>query len=342
MNRRDAAIAMLALGAAAGPLGALAQAARPGKLPAIGFLDFGPAPTPEQAAERAKNPGPVVRRLRELGWIEGDTVRYEFAYAGGSQDRLPQAAIELLQKRVDLILAPGPEVAVAAARATKAIPIVFFGISIPAELGLIASLSRPGGNVTGVASGGSTWAVKLYELLKTIVPGTTRVASLVRPGIFQSVSGKSLNPWDPVFDAAAGKLGLELRRFPVNEAEDFDAAFAAILKSRAQALAISTTRLMALNRQRLADFANRNRLPSAFDSPLFVEAGGLFSYGAVASETARRSAEYLDRILRGARPADLPVEFPTRYELVVNQKTARSLGLTIPQEVMLRADRVIE
>ena len=335
---------MLALGSASGPLAALAQAARPGKLPAIGFLEFGPAPTAEDAVRRAaaRAKHPIMLSLRELGWIEGENVRLEAAYAGGSFEGLPRAAAELVEKRVDVIRTVGAEGAVAAARATKTIPIVFWGVSIPLELELVASLSRPGGNVTGVSSGGSPPAIKMLELLKTIAPRTTRVARLATEGILVSVSGKPVDPWTPVTDAAARKLGIDLKIFQVRETGDFDAAFAAITKSRAQALLVIGTRQLVLNRQRLIEFANAKRMPSAFNYAPFVEAGGLFSYGQLESETVRRSVEYVDRILRGARPADLPVEFPKRYELVINQKTARSLGLRFPQEVLLRADRVIE
>ena len=257
---------------------------------------------------------------------------------------LPRAAAELVAKRVDVILTIGPEGAVAAARATQSIPIVFWGVgSVPVELGLVTSLSRPGGNATGIAGSAGPLSVKQFELLKTIVPRATRVATFTFPGLLQTVSGKPLvTSATSEVAAAASKLKIKLTSYPVEKAEDFDSAFAAILKARAQALLVPGTRLTVLNRQRLVDFANRNRLPSAFNLAVFAEAGGLFSYGQIQSETFVRRNEIVDKILRGARPADIPVEFPNRYELVINQKTARALNLTIPQSVLLRAERVIE
>jgi putative ABC transport system substrate-binding protein len=322
-------------GALALPSFAIAQ--KPDRLPVVGLLSPQPTPTPEQWANT-----PFAKRLRELGWIEGKNVVVVQARGEGRPDRMPALAAELVRKRADVILALAPEAAVAAARATKAIPIVFWGVGSPVELGLVTSFARPAGNITGVAwnAAGEVQVAKTLEFLKQIAPSARRLASIWDPTVSHTVSGTEYAY--PGFEVAAKSLGYELRSHEVKRDEDLDSAFAAILEWRAEALVIPAMPFTGRNRQRIVEFANRNRLPSAFDLRFFVEAGGLVSYGPDMPETQRRAVDYVDRILRGARPGDLPVELPSRFELAVNLRTARALGLTVPQAVLLRADRVIE
>jgi putative ABC transport system substrate-binding protein len=307
--------------------------------PVLGVLSFGSQPTPEQAAA-----SPITKRLQELGWIEGKTLTIEGAYAAGRTERLPGLAAELVGKKVDVIWAISPPAAVAAARATKTIPIVFVRVVAPLELGLGASFARPGGNVTGVAStAGFGVYLKRLEFLRELLPGAKRLAA-IDPGaaIYTTVDGGVLKPdrETPVLEAR--KVGFDLSRHFVDKAEELDAVFAAIAAAGAQALMVSSSPLITLERKRIIDFANQSRLPSAFIESFFVEAGGLLSYGSDPMATALQSLLLVDKVLRGAKPADLPIEMPTRFDLVVNQKTAKLLGLTIPQSILLRADRVIE
>ncbi len=312
-----------------------AQAAR--KLPVLGILSPHPTPTPEQLAQN-----PLRNRLRELGWDDGKTFSIERAYGEGREDRLPELASMLVAKKVDVIWALGPEAAVAAARATKTIPIVFWGIPYPIEQGLINSYARPGRNVTGVATFASPEIEgKRLELLREIAPAGKRLAHLRVPTAASTVGGGPAKIESPTA-VAAQKLGYEFREFPVEKLEDFEPAFAGILAWGAQLLAVSGTTLTFRARQRIAEFALNNRLPSTFLLRDFVEAGGLMSYSIDWRPTFAHSANYVDRILRGAKPADLPVDLPSRYELALNRKTATALGLTIPQSILLRADWVIE
>ncbi len=237
-----------------------------------------------------------------------------------------------------------PPAAVAAARATKSIPIVFVRVVAPLELGLGASIARPGGNVTGVASTASFGVyLKRLEFLREIVPGAKRLAA-IDPGtvIYTTVDGGvwKLDKERPVSEAR--KVGFDLSSHFVDKAEDLDAAFAAIPAFGAQALLVSSSPLIFRERRRIIDFANRGRLPSAFIESFFVDDGGLLSYGSDPLATVLQSLGQVDKILRGAKPAEMPIELPLRFDLVVNQKTARMLGLTIPPSILLRADRVIE
>jgi putative ABC transport system substrate-binding protein len=248
----------------------------------------------------------------------------------------------LAAKKVDVIWTSGSEAAVAAARATTSIPIVFWGVGFPVEQGLIDSFAKPGRNATGVAWFASPEVSgKRLELLREIAPTAKRLALVSVPAIFHKVAGGPAEVTSST-GPAAEKLGYELREFPVEKAEDFEPAFAAILAWGAQALTVAGTSLTFRERQRIADFAIRNRLPSAFTLQEFVEAGGLVSYAIDWRPTVARSADYIDRILRGAEPGELPVDLPSRYETAVNLKTAKALGLTVPQSVLVRADRVIE
>jgi putative tryptophan/tyrosine transport system substrate-binding protein len=311
---------------------------KPQKVPVLGVL------TPHSRAMTAQAPrSPVREALKKFGWVVGENLELERPDAEGKEDRLPAMAEELVRKRVDVIWAVGPEAAVAAARATRAIPIVFWGVGYPIEQGLIDSFARPGRNVTGIAFfTGPEVSTKILELLKEIAPSAKRVAMISTPSAMMDVKGNRFVGVRPVFEAAVKHLGLESRLFEITRAEDIDGVLASILKSRAQSLVVPGTTLTFRERQRFVDFASRNRLPAAYNQRQFVESGGLFSYGIDSVETQMQSITYVDHILRGARPANLPVELPSKYQLIINRKTAHALGLKVPQSMLARADRVIE
>jgi len=275
--------------------------------------------------------------LRELGWVEGQNIAIEYRFAEGRFDRLPDLAAELVRLKVDIIVAQPTPAAVAAKNATKTIPIVMISVGDPVGLGLIASLARPGGNVTGSSySVGPEIAGKLLELLKETVPKVRRVAILWNPA----------NPAQPLFirelNVAAPSLGVQLQLLEARGPNEFEGAFAAMAKERAGALLVMADGMFLLHRTRLADLAARSRLPAAYGVRDHVDAGGLMSYGSSTRDLFRRSATFVDKILKGAKPADLPVEQPTKFELVINAKTAKALGLTIPPSLLQRADEVIQ
>ncbi len=273
-----------------------------------------------------------------MGWVEGQNIVIEYRYAEGRIDRLPGLAEELVRLKVDVIAAsPTPSV-IAARNASRTIPIVGMSLTEPVALGLVASLARPGGNITGI-----TYSVdadifgKQLELLKEVVPKVRRVAALTNP------SGTPAYPLTlSNVKAAARTLGLQLQLHEAREPGEFDRAFAAMAKERAVALLVFGDPMFFLHRARLADLALKNRLPSMSTQWQWVEAGGLIAYGPNLPDLWRRAATYVDKILKGARPADLPIEQPTKFELVINLKTARALGLAIPQPLLLRADEVIQ
>ena len=312
------------------------------RLPVLGSLGPFRTPTPEQNAS-----SPFRGRLRELGWIDGKTLHLERAFAENDFDRLPGLAASLVEKKVDVIWAWGPAAAVAAARATKTIPIVFWYAPFPIELGLIDSYARPGGNVTGTAwsaSGAVAEQLKLGQLLREVAPDSRRLARLFAPSWLRTVKGETLDNSAIIasVDSGLGGLGFEMHRFEVHKESDFESAFDAIARWRAESLLVPAGDLMARAGKQILDFARRKRLPDAYSFHSLVERGGLISYGFNPMPSLIRTAEYVDRILRGAKPADLPVELPQHYEIVVNVKTANALGLKIPQSILLRADRVIE
>ena len=308
------------------------------KVPVLGLL----SPHPEVLRPKDGR-GVFTGALWDLGWKEGGNLRIEPAIADGREDQLPALAAGLVRKRVDLIVAIGPEAAVAAARATKTIPIVFWGVGVPVEQGLVDSLARPGRNATGIA-----WmadlevAAKKLEFLRQIAPKAKRVAWIETPDAARAVSGGHVSSVREDLGQAARSMGYDLREYLVNRQEDFDRVFAEILKSGAQAIAVRATMLTWRERQRIADFARNNRLPSAFGSEDYADSGGLYSYGVDWRATMPQTAALVQKILRGAKPAEVPVELPTKYDLVINLRTARALGLTIPPSVLLRAARVIE
>ena len=276
--------------------------------------------------------------LRELGWVEGQNIVIDYRSAEGRVDRLPDLAAELVRLKVDIIVAAGGTPPAAAAKsATGTIPIVMIGVGYPVGLGFIASLARPGGNVTGLSfSVGPELFGKELELLKETVPKVRRVAILSNPG----------NPAHPFnireLNVAARSLGVQLQFLEARGPNEFDGAFAAMAKERVGALLVLPDGMFNLQRTRLADLAARSRLPAAYGYREHVEAGGLMSYGPSLLDLFRRAATYVDKILKGAKPADLPVEQPTKFELLINLKAAKALGLTIPPSLLARADEVIQ
>ena len=285
------------------------------------------------------------RRLRELGWVEGKTLVVERAYANDRLDSLPELAARLVAKNVDVIWTGSPLGAVAAARATKTIPIVFWRVGFPVELGLVDSLAAPGRNVTGLAwVADETIYVKRYQLLRELAPGAARVGTISDPSTMRDISGRrvDLKRLIGIVDSATNRMGLRRLLFPVHGLADFDPAFAAIERWRADSLMVLDLPLTILARKRIIDFARNRRLIDVYETREWAEAGGLMSYGIVFVPTLVRTAEMVDRILRGARPADIPVELPSEYELVVNRATAKRQGFEIPRSILLRANHVIE
>ena len=322
-------MAMISGGLLAGPLATAAQQA--GKVPRIGWLG---GPT-RQAAEPYLQA--FLRGLKDLGWIEGQNIVIEWRFAGGRAERLPELAAELVRLRVDLIVVPSTPTALAAKNATKTIPLVTVGGGDPVALGLVASLARPGGNITGSTSNvGPEIAGKQLALLKETVPKVSRMAVLWNP----TTPGNALAVREA--EIAARALGIEIQPLEARSVNDFDSAFAAMTTKRVGALLVPGDVMFVTHRTRLADLAAKTRLPAMYNQRQFVEAGGLISYGPVNLELFRRAAAYVDKILKGAKPADLPVEQPTKFELVINLKAAKALGLTIPPSLLGRADEVIQ
>lgn len=274
--------------------------------------------------------------LRELGYVDGLNVTIEWRWSEGKPDRFPSLATEVVALKPDVIVASGTQATRAAKRATSAIPIVMTTSSYPDKIGLVDSLSRPGGNVTGLSNIGPELSGKKLELLKEIAPKASRVAVLFNPASeVEPLTVRELS-------AAAPAVGVEIQPVEVRSPDDFSAAFAALSASRVHALLALGNPINFRGRQLIADFALKNRLPSIYDERLFVEAGGLMSYAPSFTDSFRRAATYVDKILKGAKPADLPVEQPMKIELVVNVKTAKILGLTIPPSLLLRADQLVQ
>src|SRR5262247_3169238 len=314
----------------AAPLAADAQ--QTGKVPRIGFLSL------TSRSDRPHLLDAFRQSLRELGWVEGQNIIIDYRYAEGRIDRLPDLAAELVRLKVDLVIASaGTQVATAAKNATETIPIVMIAVRDPVGTGLIASLARPGGNVTGVSgSAGLEWVAKQLELLKETVPKLRRVAILSNPdNAYHQLAIREVN-------VAARSLGVQLQLLEARGPNEFDGAFAAMAKERVGALLVLSDAMLNSHRTRLADLAARSRLPAAYGVRESVEAGGLMSYGPSFRDFYRRVATYVDKILKGAKPAELPVELPTKFELVINMKTAKALGLTIPPSLLRRADEVIQ
>ncbi len=325
-------IATLALGLLAAPLAADAQPAT--KVHRIGILLPGsPAPpsTPSAALEA------FLQGLRDLGYVEGRNIAIEYRYAQGKLDPLQDLAAELVRLNVDVIVTSTTPAIQAAKKATSTIPIVMAAVGDPVVTGLVAGLARPGGNITGLSLLAPELAGKRLELLKETLPRLSRVAVL-----WNSASPAMVHTFREA-RVAAEALGVRLQSLEVQgDPTDFERAFSAIAKERPDGLFVTLDPFTSLHRGRIAELAAQHRLPAIYELREFVDAGGLMAYGPSSRDLWRRAATYVDKILKGAKPGDLPVEQPTRFELVINLKTARALGLTIPQSVLLRADHLIE
>ena len=297
--------------------------------PRVGFLFYGaPGPSPELEAFR--------QGLREVGYIEGQNISVEYRFANGQVGQLSTLAAELIQLKLDVIVTPGTPASVAAKKATSTIPIVFAGVADAVGAGLVTSLARPGGNITGLTSISAALGGKRLELLKGVVPKASRVSVLYNPADQSNVLVLR------ELQESSKSLGLTLLPHPVRGPGDFEGTFAAISRERAQALFVAAGVLTTEHRKTLVDLAARNRVPTMWGERQFVEVGGLMSYAVNFYDEIRRAAAYVSKILKGAKPADLPVEQPTTFELVINLKAAKALGLTIPPSLLSRADQIIQ
>ena len=326
MDRRTF-ISSVALGLLGAPL---ADAQQAGKTYRIGFLAVGPRP-----ADGAL-PASLRQALQELGYSEGKNVTYVGRWAEGRREQLPALAAELIAVKVDLIITFGSPAAAAAKEATSTIPIVMAVSGDPEGVGLVATLARPGGNVTGLTDNATALSAKRLELLKEAVPTASRIA------VLWNAKDQAMTLRYREIDRAAHVLGVSVQPLGVREPDDFDHAFAAMERERPDALFMVTDSLTTLNRRRVLEFAETHRIPAMYEYASLVREGGLISYGPSFDDMFLRAAVYVDKILKGAKPGELPVEQPTRYYLVANLKTAKALGLTIPQSLLMRADEVIQ
>ncbi|MGH7797879.1 MAG: ABC transporter substrate-binding protein [Candidatus Binatia bacterium] len=309
-----------------------AWAQQPKKVPRIGYLSSGNAASESARAEA------IQQALRELGYIEGQNIAIEYRYAEAKRDRQPELAVELARLKVDIIVVSGGRGPILAVKnATKTIPIVMAGLPAdPVETGIVDSLARPGGNVTGLTLLSRELGGKRLELLKEAVPKLARVAVLYEPAIQQAVLEVR-----EVLPAAARALGLTIQAWEVRAADDFERVFVSMVKQRSDGLYVTSGTLMNANQKQIVGMALKSRLPSVYTTRQDVEAGGLMCYGGDLADSYRLVAWYVDKILKGAKPADLPVQQPTKFELVINLKTAKQIGLTIPPNLLARADKVI-
>jgi putative ABC transport system substrate-binding protein len=328
VQRRDFLIAVGAI--LATPLAVEAQ--QGAKVARIGYLAGSLAVAPHL-------PEAFRQGLRELGYIEGRNVVIEYRAAEGTLERYPVLAAELVALNVDVIVAPSTVAARAAKQATRTIPIVMTSSSDPVGLGLVASLARPGGNVTGLSSLAPELIGKCLEQLTQAVPGVSRVAVLRQPG---ALSERAEQDMQKAAEVAARALGVRLQFVEVRDPGDFERAFSDMTKARVGAMTVFLSTMFLIEQRRLVDLAAKNRLPAMYPLREFVDSGGLMAYGPNFADLYRRAATYVDKILKGAKPADLPVEQPTKFELVINLKTAKDLGLTVPQSVLARADSLIQ
>jgi putative ABC transport system substrate-binding protein len=305
---------------------ALAEAQQPKKVPRIGYLVSRSAPGPNDQG--------FQQGLRESGYVEGENIVIERRWAGGNPDRVPDLAADLVRLKVDVIFAGGGGIIAVVKRLTGTIPIVFMTEGDPVASGLVASLARPGGNITGLTVFGDELAGKRLELLKEVIPKISRVAVLRHST--SDVSHLRAT------EAAAPSLGLQLQILEVRNPDDFDSAFGAAKKGRAEALIELASSFLATHRKPLVDLAAKSRLPAMWEHSGFADDGGLMSYGPILPELYRRAAIYVDKILKGAKPADLPVEQPKKFDFIINLKAAKQIGLIIPPNVLARADKVIK
>jgi len=326
---RCALIASVALSTLAAPL--LAASQPPQKLFRVGHLSAG-GRTPDGAP-----PGPLREELRGLGYVEGQNVAYEARFAEGKAERLPDLAAELVRLKIDVIVAQGGLAAAAAKQATSTIPIIMSPASGDAvAVGLIASLARPGGNVTGLSDESVQLSAKRMALLKEAVPKAALIA------VLWNANDQGMTLRYREIEKAARILHVEVQALGVREPDDFAVSFSTMTRRRPDAMFLVADALTTLNRQRIIEFAATHRIPAMYEFSFLVRDGGLMSYGPSPEDAFRRAALYIDRILKGAKPADLPAEQPTRYYFTVNLKTATTLGLTIPPSLLLRADDVIQ
>jgi putative ABC transport system substrate-binding protein len=324
-------IVALALNILSTPLAAEAQ--QSAKMARIGYLGYS-SPVLERHLVEA-----FRQRLRDLGYVEGKNTVIEYRHAEGKLDRLPALAAELVRLNVDVIVTLATPAALAVKQATSTIPVVVAAMADPVRDGLVANLARPGGNITGSTFLGPELVPKRLELLKEAVPVASRVAVLWHPGVY---SERTMEGMVRETQGAAQTLGVQLQLLGVGTPNEFDRAFAAMSRDRADALVVFPSPMLYLEYRRIVDLATKNRLPAMYPWREAVDVGGLMAYGASIPDMLRRAAVYVDKILRGAKPADLPVEQPEKFELVINLKTAKALGLTIPQSILIRADEVIQ
>jgi putative ABC transport system substrate-binding protein len=338
MERRTF-MALVSGGLLAAPLAAEAQ--RPERIARVGFLIGGPAETPEEQAKRASR-SPLWPAMKELGWVYGQNVIAERRYFGASKDQAQAAAADLVRLKVDVVVVGTAGLAKLVQLEDKAVPIVV--LASGADLmsaGLVASLARPGGTVTGMQVLTDDLTGKRLELLKALVPNLSRVAWL-RDDVLWTVIPQMGARYDREAADAARTLGIALNPVLVHQSDEFAAAFLRMMKNRHQGLVVVGSSFMSLHREAVIELAARHRIITVYDSRPHVEAGGLMSYGPNGPELVRSLAYYLDKILRGAKPADIPVGQPTKFDLVINLKTAKALGLTIPQSLLRRADEIIQ
>ncbi len=311
------------------------QAQQPAKVPRVGWLLTGSLEAPETRALLSA----FRQGARERGYVEGENIVIEYRAAEGRLDRFPALAADLVRIKVDLIVAGSTSAARAAQQATTTIPIVAPTMGDPVGDGLVASLGRPGGNITGLTFLGPELAPKRLELLKEAIPRMSRVVGIWHSG---SLSERTTKDMLSQTETAARTLGVQLQLVGVRSTEEIDRAFSTMARQRPDAFVMFPNVVFFIERRRIIDLAEKHRLPSIYVSREFVEIGGLLSYGASLPDLFRRAAVYVDKILKGAKPADLPVEQPTRFELVINLKTAKALGLTIPPSLLQRADEVTQ
>ena len=328
MDRREAILAVLAVGAMAGAPASLAQSQR--KVWRVGFLALGSAASSSQITSA------FLTGMQELGYVEGSNLIVEWRFADGEFERLPPMASDLARSKVDVIVAVASAAISAAQKATATIPIVMATTGDPVGSGFVRSLAHPGGNITGLSNMGGEIGPKLLDLTRSILPTLSRVGLLVSP---TSTTYRAIV--DGILDAAQ-KVGVKALVAEASTAQEIDDAFAMMVREKAEAAIVGAAPFLSLQRRQIAELALKSRIPLVCGNRSMVEAGGLMSYAQDFIDAYRRSATYVDRILKGAKPADLPVEQPTQLELVVNLKTAKVLGITIPQSVLLRADKIIE
>src|SRR5437868_6743716 len=327
MRRRE--FITVVAGALSWPLTADAQ--QPGKMPRIGILNNASAASGANA--------PFFQALRELGYTEGQHLTIEFRFADWQLDRLPALAAELVALKVDVIVAAATPAARAAKQATRTIPIVAVSVGDPVGDELVESLGSPDGNVTGNTFLGPELVAKRLQLLRDAIPGFSRLAAIWHPGAYGE---RTMQGFLKETEATARKLGIELQLVQALYAAEIENAFSAMIRWNADTLIVLPSPMLFAEHRRIVQLAAKNRLPAMYQAREFVDAGGLMSYGANLADLNRRAATYVDKILKGAKPADLPVEQPTKFELVINLKTANQIGVKIPESVLFRADKVIK